>query len=184
VKRKTDSLCRLLYSKATARHDCKLQSYIPAPVTHDPISTAIMVDLTAQVLDALSQTEEPILSTDAFPSIPSTEIKSALDRLKSREMVIYDTIDKEEAILTAEAEGVAANGSPEAKVFEAVQTAIEGLKISDLPVCWPYCTPAHLEVRESADADQHDRKLWERRMQASVKERLSKLAGSRRTRTY
>ena len=103
------------------------------------------VDLTAQVLSALSQTEDPILSTDAFSTIPSTEVKSALDRLKSREMVTYDTIDKEEATLTPEAEGVAANGSPEAKVFEAVRSAMEGLKISELPVCWLYCMPARLE---------------------------------------
>lgn len=93
------------------------------------------IDLTAEVLNALSQAGESILSTDAFPSIPPTEIKSALDRLKSREMVLYDTIDKDEALLTAEAEGVAADGSPEAKVFEAVRAALEGLKISELPVC-------------------------------------------------
>lgn len=130
-----------------------------------------MVDLTAKVLDQLSQTEGHILSTDAFPSIPSAEIKSALDRLRSREMVIYDTIDRDEAILTTEAEGVAANGSPEAKVFEAVRTAIEGLKISDLPVCWPYCTPAPLDAGKSADADQHDRKLWAKRTRASVRAR-------------
>ncbi|KAK4697865.1 phenylalanyl-tRNA synthetase alpha chain, partial [Lecanoromycetidae sp. Uapishka_2] len=90
-------------------------------------------ELTVQVLDALSESDESILSTDAFPSLPSTEVKAALDRLKSREMVTYDTIDREEAILTSEAEGVAANGSPEAKVFEAVRKAIEGLKISELP---------------------------------------------------
>ena len=106
------------------------------------------IELTAQVLAALSQTDEPILSTDAFPSLPSTEIKSALDRLKSREMVDYDTIDNEEAILTPEAEGVAANGSPEAKVFEAVRASLDGLKISDLPVCWLYCMPARLEFKE------------------------------------
>ena len=101
-------------------------------------------DLTARVLDALSQSNDALLSTTAFPSIPSTEVKAALDRLKSREMVAYDTIDKDEAFLTPEAEGVAANGSPEAKVFEAVQRAVEGLKISDLPVRWLVCTPACL----------------------------------------
>ena len=103
-------------------------------------------DLTGQVLEALTNTDEPVLSTDAFPSIPSTEVKSALDRLKSREMVAYDTIDKEEALLTPEAEGIAANGSHEAKVFEAVRAAVEGLKISELPVCWLDCMPARLEV--------------------------------------
>lgn len=103
------------------------------------------VDLTAQVLDALSQPEDPILSSTAFPSISSTEIKSALDRLKSREMVIYEALDREEALLTSEAEDIAASGSHEAKVFEAVRAAVEGLKISELPVCWLYCMPACLE---------------------------------------
>lgn len=104
-------------------------------------------DLTANVLDVLSQTDEPILSTDAFPSTPSSEIKSALDRLKSREMVAYETLDKDEAILTPEAEDIAANGSHEAKVFEAVLQAVEGMKISDLPVRWLNCMPGRLEVR-------------------------------------
>lgn len=105
------------------------------------------IDLTAEVLDILSQTGEPILSTDAFPSAPSTEVKGALDRLKSREMVVYDTIDKDEAILTPEAEDIAANGSHEAKVFEAVLQAVEGMKISDLPVRWLNCMPGRLDVK-------------------------------------
>ena len=104
-------------------------------------------DLVAQVLDVLSRTDEPILSTDAFPSAPSTEIKSALDRLKSRDMVSYEAIDKEAAILTPEAEGIAANGSHEAKVFEAVLQAVEGMKISDLPVRWLNYTPVRLDLR-------------------------------------
>lgn len=105
-------------------------------------------DLTAEVLDVLSRTDKPVLSTDAFPSAPSTEIKSALDRLKSRDMVSYDAIDKEEAILTPEAEGIAANGSHEAKVFEAVLQAVDGMKISDLPVRWLNCMPGRLDLRQ------------------------------------
>lgn len=93
-------------------------------------------DLTTEVLDALSGTQEPILSADAFPSIPSTILKSALDRLSSREMVSYKTSDKEEAVLTEEAESIVAHGSHEVKVFEAVLRAVEGLKIADLPVQW------------------------------------------------
>jgi phenylalanyl-tRNA synthetase alpha chain len=91
-------------------------------------------DLTTEVLDALSSTEGPILSGNAFPSIPSATLKSALDRLSSRGMVSYETIDREEAVLTEEAEGIAAHGSHEAKVFEAVVQAVDGLKIADLPV--------------------------------------------------
>ena len=104
-------------------------------------------ELTTKVLDVLSRTDKPILSTDAFPSTPSVEVKSALDRLKSRDMVSYETIDKDEAFLTTEAEGIAANGSHEAKVFEAVLQAVEGMKISDLPVRWLNCMPGQLDVR-------------------------------------
>lgn len=104
-------------------------------------------DLTTEVLDALSSTDESVLSTNAFPSTPSTEVKSALDRLKSRDMISYEAIDKDEAILTPEAEVIAANGSHEAKVFEAVLQAVDGMKISDLPVRWLNCMPGRLGVR-------------------------------------
>lgn len=111
------------------------------------------IDLTAQVLDALSETDKPILSTDAFPSITPADIRGALARLQSREMVIFDTIDREEAILTPEAENVAANGSPEASVFNTVRAAMEGLKMSELPVCWLNCTPARLDIEATDGAD-------------------------------
>ena len=90
-------------------------------------------DLTSQILSALGS-NDPFLSADAFPSIPSTTVKSALDRLGSRDMVIYEAIDREEALLTREAKTIAEEGSHEAKVFEAVRNAVEGLKIGDLPV--------------------------------------------------
>ncbi|KAL9126765.1 MAG: hypothetical protein Q9217_004234 [Psora testacea] len=86
-----------------------------------------------QVLDALSQSDTSILTSDAFPSISFDKVKSAIDTLKAREMVIYTQVEREEALLTPEAEGIAANGSHEAKVFEAVRTAVQGLKIADLP---------------------------------------------------
>ncbi|MCJ1337180.1 Phenylalanyl-tRNA synthetase, beta subunit, cytoplasmic [Bachmanniomyces sp. S44760] len=90
-------------------------------------------DLTSQVLNALSTNDGPILTSVVFPTTPFTIIKSALDRLGSREMVTYQTIDREEAILTDEARGIAADGSHEAKVFEAVREAVGGLKITALP---------------------------------------------------
>src|SRR5947207_8406647 len=90
-------------------------------------------DIPTQILEALSSTDEPILSADAFPSTPFLVVKSALDRLASRNMVEYETIEREEAILSPEAEQIAANGSHEAKVFEAVLAAVDGLKIGDLP---------------------------------------------------
>ncbi|KAN0069649.1 tRNA synthetases class II core domain (F) domain containing protein [Elaphomyces granulatus] len=89
-------------------------------------------DMMVPILDALSS-GSPILSTEAFPSIPSLLIKAALDRLASRQIVQYDTIDEEVVILTEEGEDIAANGSHEAKVFEAVVKAVEGLKLSELP---------------------------------------------------
>jgi len=110
-----------------------------------------MAELTSQVLDALSASDGPILSADAFPSIPSTTLKSALDRLGSREMVTYRKIDREEAVMTEEAEGIAANGSHEAKVFEAVRKTVQGLKIAELPVCGSNCTPARLDIHPSGD---------------------------------
>jgi len=101
-------------------------------------------DLTTEVLAALAEGNGRILTVEAFPSIPFTTIKSALDRLGSREMVAYKTIEREEAILTAEAQGIANHGSHEAKVFEAVRKVVEGLKVSDLPVRGSKCMPAGL----------------------------------------
>ena len=88
------------------------------------------------VLDALAHVDT-VLSADDFSSTPSLAVKSALDRLGSRSMVTYETIDREETALTPEAAGIAAEGSHEAKVFEAVRKAMDGLKIGDLPMCHP-----------------------------------------------
>ena len=89
------------------------------------------IDLPSEILHALSKNED-ILSSEAFPSLKSTEVKSALDRLGSRSMVTYETLDREEAVLETEAEEIAANGSHEARVFEALRNAIHGLTISEL----------------------------------------------------
>ena len=101
-------------------------------------------DLTTELLGTLAESNGPLLTAEAFPSVPFTTIKSALDRLGSREMVVYKTIEREEAILTEEAQGIATHGSHEAKVFEAVRKAVEGLKVSDLPVRGLECMPAGL----------------------------------------
>ncbi|KAI9785607.1 MAG: Phenylalanyl-tRNA synthetase, beta subunit, cytoplasmic [Peltula sp. TS41687] len=89
-------------------------------------------ELVSQVLDALSANDS-ILSSDAFPGVPSSAVKGALDRLESRGMVTYQTVEREEANLTEEGKGIATEGSHEAKVYEVVSKAIEGLRISDLP---------------------------------------------------
>jgi phenylalanyl-tRNA synthetase alpha chain len=90
-------------------------------------------DLTSEVLSVLAAADGPILSQDVFPSQPPETIKATLDRLGSREMVQYDKLDSEEVRLTPEGEGIAQNGSHEARVFEAVRSAMDGLKIKDLP---------------------------------------------------
>ena len=88
-------------------------------------------DLSTQVLQALDK-QSPLVSSEAFPAIASLEIKSALDRLLSRSMVTYETIEREEAILEPEAEQIVAHGSHEARVFEALRQAVEGLTIQEL----------------------------------------------------
>lgn len=88
-------------------------------------------DLTSLVLHALDK-QDPILSADAFPSHKSADVKSALDRLASRYMVAYETIAGEEAVLEPEGQEIVANGSHEARVFDALKQAMEGLSMGDL----------------------------------------------------
>jgi hypothetical protein len=47
-------------------------------------------------------------------------------------MITYETIDREEAVLEPEAQEIAANGSHEARVFEALRKAVDGLTVSEL----------------------------------------------------
>ena len=88
-------------------------------------------DLPSEILQNLSR-RDPLLSAEAFPSLKSIEVKSAIDRLASRSMITYDTIDREEAVLEPEAEEITANGSHEARVFEALREAMHGLTVSEL----------------------------------------------------
>lgn len=88
-------------------------------------------DLTSRILYALSQ-KDGLLSTESFPEVPFIDIKAALDRLASRSMVTYETIDKEEAVLEAEGQQIADHGSHEARVFEALRQAVGGLTVQDL----------------------------------------------------
>ena len=86
------------------------------------------------VLDALNVKEGPILTAEAFPHVPFASVKRVLDTLGSRSMITYTQIDSDVYRLTDEAREILRLGSPEARVFEAVQAAIEGLSIKDLPV--------------------------------------------------
>jgi phenylalanyl-tRNA synthetase alpha chain len=88
-------------------------------------------DLTTDILQALDE-NSPVLSAEAFPAAAFVDVKAALDRLASREMVSYDTIERQEYILEPEGEQIAANGSHEARVFEALRAAVEGLSLQEL----------------------------------------------------
>jgi phenylalanyl-tRNA synthetase alpha chain len=87
-------------------------------------------DLTTRILHALDH-KEPLNSAE-FPFVKAADIKSALDRLGSRSMITYETIDREEPVLEAEGHEITANGSHEARVFEALQKAMEGLTMAEL----------------------------------------------------
>ena len=89
-------------------------------------------DLTQGVLQAVSSADGPLLTSEVFPGISFTIIKSAVDKLRSREFIDAEQIDREEVILTPEGEGIAKHGSHEARVFEAVRAAMGGLAIKDL----------------------------------------------------
>ena len=88
-------------------------------------------DLSLAVLQALSA-KEAILSSEEFPGVGFVEMKAALDRLRSRDMISYEQIEREECVLEAEGEQIAAHGSHEARVFEALRQAVEGLSVQEL----------------------------------------------------
>ncbi|KAM4059625.1 tRNA synthetases class II core domain-containing protein [Hirsutella rhossiliensis] len=94
-------------------------------------SSAPAGDPVHRILQALSA-QSPIQSVDAFPDVPFQDLKAALDRLGSRSMITYETIDREEAVLEPEAEQIAAHGSHEARVFDALKQAMEGLTVQEL----------------------------------------------------
>lgn len=77
-------------------------------------------DLTQEILDLLSE-KEKFKTEDQFPNVPPREIKAAIDRLKSRQMVAYNTIDNELVLLTPEGQEICENGSHEYKVWKAIK---------------------------------------------------------------
>ncbi|KAG7137137.1 hypothetical protein HYQ46_008590 [Verticillium longisporum] len=89
-------------------------------------STVPSGDLATRILLALSQ-KDPILSAESFPESAFADTKAALDRLASRSMVSYETIEKEEVTLEAEGQQFVEHGSHEARVFEALRQAVDGL---------------------------------------------------------
>ena len=88
-------------------------------------------DLVTEVLQKLDA-QSPILSNEAFPTLASQDVRPALDKLAGRSMITYEPIEKEVILLEPEAEQIVAHGSHEARVFEAVRNAMEGLTIQEL----------------------------------------------------
>lgn len=75
--------------------------------------------------------KDPILSAEAFPDVSFEQMKSAVDRLATRSMVMHEQVEREVAILEPEAEAIVAHGSHEVRVFEVVRK-MGGLSIQDL----------------------------------------------------
>lgn len=111
--------------------DCLTNSPPGHDRTFNYLKMATSGDLTLEILQTLSKAS-PILSQEAFPESTFAELKAALDRLASRSMVAYEQIEKDEPVLEPEAEQIVANGSHEARVFEALRQAVEGLSVQDL----------------------------------------------------
>ncbi|EMC99472.1 hypothetical protein BAUCODRAFT_29824 [Baudoinia panamericana UAMH 10762] len=79
-------------------------------------------DLTQEILNAVDE-HETVPTNELFPHTSQAEIKAALDRLASRQMVEYDTNDKEHVVLTQEGQDIVDEGSHEYKVWDAVHKA-------------------------------------------------------------
>lgn len=90
-------------------------------------------DVTQQILDAL-EGEASLETATKFPNIPQAEIKAALDRLASRQMLQYTTNDREQVLLTPEGQTICDSGSHEYKVWDAVRKAGK-LEMKELIVC-------------------------------------------------
>ena len=89
-------------------------------------------DLTQQILDLL-ENKDPLQSNTDFPDTPQAEIKAALDRLGSRQMLVYETQETEQVLLTKEGQMIHDEGSHEYKVWDAVQQKGK-LPLKELPV--------------------------------------------------
>merc|ERR1711939_420644 len=89
-------------------------------------------DLPNQVLSKLAAADGTLLTSEAFPDLSFVTIKSAIDRLRSREFITAEQLDKIEVTLTKDGEDIAQKGSFGARVFQLV-SQMGGLKIKDLP---------------------------------------------------
>jgi phenylalanyl-tRNA synthetase alpha chain len=89
-------------------------------------------DLPQEVLNLLDE-KSTIHTSEDFLGIPQPEIKAAIDKLKSRSMLQYETSDTEQVILTPEGTTICEEGSHEYKVWDAVRQNGR-LPIKELPV--------------------------------------------------
>jgi phenylalanyl-tRNA synthetase alpha chain len=116
-KSESPSVNCLRSTRLQPRHDTKMAGQRgPVPV----YAQASGRDLTQEVLDLLN-TKDTVATESDLADVGQAEIKAALDRLASRNMVVYETNDQEQVVLTKEGEQIANEGSHEFKVWDAVQ---------------------------------------------------------------
>jgi phenylalanyl-tRNA synthetase alpha chain len=90
-------------------------------------------NLTQDVLDLLD-TKDTLHTNEDFPASPQAEIKAALDRLASRSMVEYKSLNSDRVALTPESQDIVERGSHEFRVWKAIKEA-GNVSIKELPVC-------------------------------------------------
>lgn len=99
---------------------------VPVPVENESRN------LTQDILDLLD-TKDTLQSNEDFPTTSQAEIKAALDRLASRSMVEYKSINTDKVALTPEAEGIVEQGSHEFRVWKAIKER-GSVTMKELPV--------------------------------------------------
>jgi phenylalanyl-tRNA synthetase alpha chain len=100
------------------RHESIIQRRALESRSHQ--ASIVCASLTQEVLDLLN-TKDSVSTESDLADVGQAEIKAALDRLASRNMVVYETNDQEQVILTKEGEQIANEGSHEFKVWDAVK---------------------------------------------------------------
>jgi phenylalanyl-tRNA synthetase alpha chain len=124
-----DSRLSLFSSPLAYRHilDAMPGQRGPVPV---PLATRDR-DLTQEILDHL-EAQSPFRTEEIFPDVSQVEIKAALDRLASRNMVEYETRETEVVLLSDEGTQIVKEGSHEYKVWDAVRQNGK-VKVKDMP---------------------------------------------------
>ncbi|QDS70049.1 hypothetical protein FKW77_004141 [Venturia effusa] len=79
-------------------------------------------DLTQQILDILDE-KGSFKSDEQFQDVGQIPMKAALDRLSSRSMITYETLNSENVVLEKEGQSICDNGSHEFIVWRAVKEA-------------------------------------------------------------